>query len=181
MKGQRQIIVVGALSAFMGMGVAVLVSGAAAGPSERQITIFNKGDTLTIAGAPESEDLEIRGRQKRCCMRIRATTSFAQFSDDCEQRSDHVACDVRKVDHVVADMDGGTDQVFVEDEFNVLTIRGSTGEDLIIGNKGPETIQGGSENDLLDGRGGRDRLNGGDGTDACADRPGDHLRNCEEN
>ena len=174
-------IAAGLLSVAIGTGAAVLVSGAAAGPSERQITVFNKGDTLTIAGAPESEDLEIRGRQKRCCMRIRATTSFAQFSDDCEKRSDHIACDVRKVDHVVADMGGGTDQVFVEDEFHVLTIRGSTGEDLIIGDKGPETIQGGAENDLLDGRGGKDKVNGGDGTDACADRPGDRLRNCEKN
>lgn len=45
------------------------------------------------------------------------------------------------------------------------TIKGTKGNDYIIGSELPETIKGGKGNDVLDGRGGADILKGGKGAD----------------
>lgn len=165
-----------------GIALALVASGAMAGTNHRQVTVYDEDGALTIGGDDTAELLEIRGRSNRR-MTVQTGQNFAELSNDCEYKAkarfDVIVCDVSDIAHVVADMGAEGDQVFVEEEFDMLTVRGSTGQDLLIGHKGDEKIQGGAEGDLLDGRGGRDRVDGGDGDDTCADRPGDRLRNCE--
>ena len=177
-RGKRLIVALGSLAG--GVALALLASGAVAGTNQRQVTIYNEDGALTIGGGDPAEILEISGRPNRR-MKIRSDQSMADLSEDCEYRSGFtvVVCKVSDIAHVVADMGAEADQVYVEKEFDTLTVRGSSGGDLLIGHKGDEKIQGGSEGDLLDGRGGKDRVDGGDGDDTCADRPGDRLRNCE--
>jgi Ca2+-binding RTX toxin-like protein len=163
-----------------GVALALLASGAMAGTNHRQVTVFTEEGTLSIGGGDTADIVEISGRSNRR-MKVQSGQSIAELSDDCKYKTnfDVIVCDVTDIAHVVADMGGEADQVVVEEEFDMLTVRGATGGDLLIGHKGDEKIQGGAEGDLLDGRGGKDKVDGGDGDDTCADRPGDRVRNCE--
>jgi hypothetical protein len=54
---------------------------------------------------------------------------------------------------------------------------GSSFDDRLLGNAGPNTLSGGAGNDVLDGRDGADRLDGGAGNDLLiAGRHGDRLQ-----
>ena len=69
------------------------------------------------------------------------------------------------------------------------TVRGTPGDDRLVGTPGRDVICGGRGNDHIDGAGGNDilrggrgndRLDGGDGIDRCLGGPGrDSIRNCE--
>jgi hypothetical protein len=53
------------------------------------------------------------------------------------------------------------------------TVRGTSGNDVIIGTAGDDNIDGGSGNDVICGRGGSDEIDGGSGADALIGDVGD--------
>jgi len=71
---------------------------------------------------------------------------------------------------------GGDDRVAVAKSVSIpVTMRGGTGNDVLIGGAGPDKLQGGSGNDRLVGWRGADALYGGPGRDVLIGGPGGDL------
>lgn len=56
-----------------------------------------------------------------------------------------------------------------------VTMRGASGNDILVGGSGPDKLIGGDGNDQLLGRGGNDVLIGGPGNDSLAGGPGEDV------
>jgi Ca2+-binding RTX toxin-like protein len=170
----------GAIAIALGVVAAVAVSGAAAGPNERVITIFGQGRTLTLAGSPEAELLTISGVQSECCITIDGT-DFSADDDRCQSGSGtpSATCDLSHVKSMTINLAGGEDRVNIADRFSVLTVRGGTETDNLFGGKGPETLNGDGGDDNIDGRGGGDSINGGQGKDTCKGSRKAEIKKCE--
>jgi Ca2+-binding RTX toxin-like protein len=112
----------------------------------------------TITGGPGSDLVSYGGRKNRVRVTIGATAGDGQKGE-----GDRVGADVERV-------------------------RGTTRNDVLIGNGAKNTLIGGAGDDILKGRGGRDRLIGGGGDDRLDGGPGPDvcrggggrnvLRNC---
>ena len=161
--------------------MAVLVTGAAAGPGERVVTILGSQDAITIAGSPEAETLTVSGRENECCLTIDGAT-FSADAEGCQPDSGagNAVCNVSDYDTVQANLGGGGDSMTLVDKFRHITIRGETGADTIEGGLGGQVIKGLGGDDNLKGGDGVDSLDGGKGDDRC--KGGAHrdlIKNCE--
>jgi Ca2+-binding RTX toxin-like protein len=160
--------------------MAVIVSGAAAGPSERVVTIHGSNNAITISGSNEPEKLTISGRETACCITIDGAT-FSADDQRCQPPSGAGAvCDVSDVDSVEANLGDGTDSMTLADKFSIITIRGETGADTIVGGAGEQVMEGQGGDDKLTGGDGRDSLDGGKGDDRCnGGGSRDVVKHCE--
>jgi Ca2+-binding RTX toxin-like protein len=180
-RGRWQTVVAGVSALAAGVAMAVVVSGAAAGPSEREVTILGSGDAITIAGSPESEKLTVSGRENECCLTIDGAT-FSADAEGCQPDSGagNAVCNVSDYDSVQANLGGGGDAMTLVDKFRIITIRGETGADTIVGGSGSQVIEGQNGDDKLDGGDGPDRLDGGKGEDRCKGGGSrDVVKHCE--
>jgi len=160
--------------------MAAIVAGAA-GPTDRDVTIDQQQRVLTIFGSPEVETLTISGRSSQCCITIEGN-SFSEFSDDCDYSPGgftSVECDTSKMKGIEAPLGDSGDLMTIAGRMPILTIRGQTGEDRLIGGDAGETLQGGEHDDRIRGGGGRDDINGGSGVDRCKASQDAKLKNCE--
>lgn len=181
LRGRRIRQVLGTVATLgAGIGLALAVTSAAAGPSSRVITIHGQGRTLTVSGSPDPEALTISGVQNECCITIDGS-AFSADDRRCESNSGlpEATCDLSKVKSVVLDTGGGEDAVNIVDKFDVLTIRGGTETDNLFGGKGPETFSGQGGDDVIFGRGGKDSINGGPGKDTCNGARKATIKKCE--
>ena len=184
LRGRKQAIVAGALSLAAGAGMAFVVAGAAADPTDRDVTIDESNKVLTIFGSPEAEKLTVSGRSSECCITIDGSSTFSQFSDDCDYDDSgtfmRVICDTSKMKSIDAPLGDSDDSMTVVGRLPILTIRGETGFDEILGGKAGETLDGGPDGDLIKGRGGKDKINGGSGTDKCKGSREATIKKCEQ-
>ena len=78
---------------------------------------------------------------------------------------------------VLADHEDDCQLAFVSGNYTVITgsgtIRGTNGDDLIIGSAGPDNIRAGNGNDVVCARGGADTIDGGNGDDNLIGDRGD--------
>jgi Ca2+-binding RTX toxin-like protein len=174
-------VAAGAAALAAGVAMAVLVTGATAGPSERVVTIHGSNNAITISGSPDPEKLTISGRQTACCITIDGST-FSPDDARCQPSSGtpQAVCDISDVDSVEAELGGGSDSMTLADKFSIITIRGETGADTIVGGKGSQLIEGEGGDDKLSGGDGPDKIDGGKGEDRC-DGGGarDDVKKCE--
>ncbi len=162
--------------------MAVVVSGAAAGPSDRDVTIDGTNKVLTIYGSPNAEKLTVSGRSSDCCLTIDGSSTFSEFSDDCDYESgslSRVICDTSKMKGIEAPLGDESDSFEVAGRLPILTVRGETGFDTIRGGKAGETLSGGSDDDKIRGGGGKDDINGGSGRDDCKGSQEARIKKCE--
>ena len=183
LRGRKQAIVAGALSLAAGAGMAFVVAGAAADPTDRDVTIDGSNKVLTIYGSPEAEKMTISGRSSDCCLTIDGSSTFSEFSDDCDYDDSgtfmRVICDTSKMNGIEAPLGDSSDSLEVVGRLPILTVRGETGFDTILGGKAGETLQGGPDDDKIRGRGGKDDINGGSGTDDCKGSRDAKIKKCE--
>jgi Ca2+-binding RTX toxin-like protein len=183
LRGRKQAIVAGALSLAAGAGMAFVVAGAADGSAQRNVTIANTSKVLTIFGSPEAESLTVSGRSSGCCMTIDSTSTFSEFSDDCDYDNSgtfkRVICNVSKLNGVEAPLNDSNDLMTVVGRVPILTIRGQTGEDLLVGGDSGETLHGDGGDDRIRGGGGKDNINGGRGMDKCKGSREAKIKQCE--
>jgi Ca2+-binding RTX toxin-like protein len=176
-------VAAGAAALAAGVGMAIVVTGAAAGPMDRDVTIGGTSKVLTIYGSPEAESLTVSGRSSACCLTIEGTGTFSEFSDDCDYDNSGtfrtVICDVSKLKGVEAPLNDSDDLMTVVGRVPILTIRGQTGEDRLVGGDSGETLHGDGGNDKIRGGGGKDDINGGPGKDKCKGSQEARIKKCE--
>lgn len=181
-RGRKQAIVAGALSLAAGAGMAFVVAGAAAGPTDRDVTVDGSNKVLTIYGSPEAETLTIQGRSSDCCITIDGAT-FSDLSDDCDDGGtgslNRVVCDTSRMKGIEAPLGDSDDSMTVAGRLPILTVRGETGFDEILGGNAGEKLSGGPDDDDIDGRKGKDKINGGPGTDKCRGSREARIKKCE--
>jgi hypothetical protein len=79
---------------------------------------------------------------------------------------------------LAANVGGVTGSTTVDRIFGVSSAKGSSADDVLLGDGGPNFLAAIAGDDLLDGRGGFDRLLGGPGTDSCLNGEA-QQRSCE--
>jgi len=85
-------------------------------------------------------------------------------------------CDAASIGGFEVNAGGGDDRVAVAKSVSIpVTMRGGTGDDVLIGGAGPDKLQGGSGDDRLVGWRGADALYGGPGSDVLIGGPGGDL------
>ena len=87
---------------------------------------------------------------------------------------------------VVVDLEAGTatsapgESYFSHTISNFERVRGSRGNDTLLGGAGDDSLEGRDGNDFLHGRGGNDKLNGGNGNDTFIIGYGDGVNTIED-
>jgi hypothetical protein len=89
-------------------------------------------------------------------------------------KSNELICDAPSIAGFEVNADGGDDRVTVGKKIEVpVTLRGGSGDDVLLGGAGDDKLIGGYGNDKLDGWRGDDILIGGEGDDQLRSGPGD--------
>jgi Ca2+-binding RTX toxin-like protein len=93
-----------------------------------------------------------------------------------QENPNELICPARPIAGFEVNADGGDDRISVTNEVSIpVTMRGGSGDDVLVGGRGADKLIGGSGNDLLAGGGGADLLAGGSGDDFQAPGPGDDV------
>jgi hypothetical protein len=95
-----------------------------------------------------------------------------------EGRTNELVCEAPSIAGFEVNSGGGADQVMVAKNISIpVTMRGGSGNDLLLGGAGPDKLLGGSGRDRLIGWRGPDVLFGGDGVDTLIGGPGSDVLN----
>lgn len=93
-----------------------------------------------------------------------------------EGNPNELICPTAPIAGFEVNADGGDDKIVVHEEVSIpVTMRGGSGNDVLLGGRGADKLSGGSDDDRLVGGWGADLLAGGPGDDVHIGGPGDDV------
>ncbi len=124
---------------------------------------------VLLAGGAESNQMRITLSADGRSYVIDSSVPLEVGGNVCEnppENQNELICQAVQVSAFEVNADGGDDRVVVSHLISVpVTMRGGSGDDVLVGGSGPDKLSGGEGSDKLVGRDGEDVLSGGDGAD----------------
>jgi RTX calcium-binding nonapeptide repeat (4 copies) len=135
--------------------------------------------TVLLAGGPESNQIRIWLSPDGRTYVIDSIYPLEVGGTICQHQTENpneLICQAVQVSAFEFNADGGNDQAKVSNGVQIpVTMRGGSGNDVLVGGSGPDKLVGGPGADKLLGRDGDDLLLGGDGSDTLVGGPGNDV------
>jgi hypothetical protein len=135
--------------------------------------------TVVLAGGPEANEIHIWLTPDGRTYVIDTIVPLEVGGTVCENPPEvktELFCQAVLVSDFLVNAEAGDDQIRVSPSVSIpVTLRGGTGDDILVGGSGPDSLSGGSGRDKLVGRAGSDAIFGGPGEDRLFGGPGDDV------
>jgi Ca2+-binding RTX toxin-like protein len=134
---------------------------------------------VLLAGGEEANDIHIWLTPDGRTYAIESAVPLEVAGTICEHPpgiQTELDCQAVSVSSFIVNAAGGDDQVRVAPSVAIsVTLRGGSGDDVLVGGSGADSLYGGSGADRLIGRAGNDLLSGGPGGDELIGGPGNDV------
>jgi Ca2+-binding RTX toxin-like protein len=135
--------------------------------------------TVVLAGGTEANEIHIWLTPDGRTYVIDSIVPLEVGGTVCENPPEvktELFCQAVQVSDFLVNAEAGNDQIRVSPSVSIpVTLRGGTGDDILVGGSGPDSLSGGAGQDKLVGRRGNDALFGGPGDDRLFGGPGDDI------
>jgi serralysin len=135
--------------------------------------------TVVLAGGPEANEIHIWLTPDGRTYVIDSIVPLEVGGTVCENPPEvktELFCQAPQVGDFLVNAEAGNDQIRISPSVSIpITLRGGTGDDILVGGSGPDSLSGGGGHDKLVGRGGNDALFGGPGNDRLFGGPGNDV------
>jgi hypothetical protein len=146
---------------------------ASAGAGEKPTAV------VVIAAGPEANEIQIWLTADGRTYVIDSVVPLEVGGTVCENPpgiQNELNCQATQVADFIVNAEAGDDQISVAPSVSIpVTLRGGTGNDVLVGGSGPDSLNGGAGGDKLVGRSGNDVLLGGEGRDSLFGGSGDDV------
>jgi hypothetical protein len=150
-------------------------SGATAAPVEEPPQTY----TVVLAGGPEANEIHIWLAPDGRTYVIDSIVPLEVGGTVCENPpgvKTELFCQAVQVGAFLVNAEAGDDQIRVSPSVSIpITLRGGSGDDILVGGSGPDSLSGGAGRDKLVGRSGNDALFGGSAEDRLFGGPGNDI------